>query len=158
MRRKTHETIAKIDHDLGERLALNTPVSSLMELSNELVGFHASSAQDLQVQHEALIDLLIILSVYAPHVGEYLLEQLGLNTQTLNYPTVDTSALVQDMVTMVIQVNGKVRGKMDVAPNSDPEQLKVQARAIDSVAKFITGDIKKEIVVPNKLVNIVVAG
>ena len=158
LRRKTHETIAKIDHDLGERLALNTPVSSLMELSNELVGFHASSDQDLQVQHEALIDLLIILSVYAPHVGEYLLEQLGLNTQTLNYPTVDTSALVQDMVTMVIQVNGKVRGKMDVAPNSDPEQLKVQARAIDSVAKFITGDIKKEIVVPNKLVNIVVAG
>ena len=59
---------------------------------------------------------------------------------------------------MVVQVNGKMRGKMDVSPNSDPEQLKVQARTMDSVAKFITGDIKKEIVVPNKLVNIVVAG
>ena len=158
LRRKTHETIAKIDHDLGERLALNTPVSSLMELSNELASFNASSAQDLQVQHEALIDLLIMLSVYAPHVGEHLLEQLGLNTQSLDYPAIDASALVQDMITMVIQVNGKVRGKMDVAPNSDPEQLKVQARTLDSVAKFITGDIKKEIVVPNKLVNIVVAG
>ena len=157
LRRKTHETIAKFDNDLGERLALNTPVSSLMELSNELASFSASSAQDLQVQHEALIDLLIMLSVYAPHVGEHLLEQLGLDTQTLTYPAVDTSALVQDMVTMVIQVNGKVRGKMDVAPNSDPEQLKAQARTIDSVAKHITGEIKKEIVVPNKLVNIVVA-
>lgn len=157
LRRKTHETIAKFDKDLGERLALNTPVSSLMELSNELASFNVSSAQDLQVQHEALIDLLIMLSVYAPHVGEHLLEQLGLDTQTIAYPAVDTSALVQDMVTMVVQVNGKVRGKMDVAPNSDPEQLKAQARTIDSVAKHITGEIKKEIVVPNKLVNIVVA-
>lgn len=158
LRRKTHETVSKIDKDLGERLALNTPVSSLMELANELGSFKAQSEQDLQVQHEALIDLLIMLSVYAPHVGEHLLEQLGLDTQTLNYPNVDASALVQDTVTMVVQVNGKVRGKMEVAANSDPEQLKEQARAIESVAKFITGEIKKEIVVPNKLVNIVVAG
>ncbi|MGP4714754.1 MULTISPECIES: leucine--tRNA ligase [unclassified Psychrobacter] len=158
LRRKTHETIGKIDNDLGERLALNTPVSSLMELSNELASFKASSEQDLQVQHEALVDLLIMLSVYAPHVGEHLLEQLGLDTQTLNYPAVDASALVQDTVTMVVQVNGKVRGRMDVPPNSDPETLKAQARELESVAKFITGDIKKEIVVPNKLVNIVVVG
>ena len=158
LRRKTHETIGKIDNDLGERLALNTPVSSLMELANELASFSAASEQDLQVQHEALIDLLIMLSVYAPHVGEHLLEALGLDTQSLTYPSVDTSALVQDSITMIIQVNGKMRGKMEVAPNSDPEQLKAQARAVDSVTKFITGEIKKEIVVPNKLVNIVVAG
>jgi len=158
LRRKTHETIAKIDSDLGDRLALNTPVSSLMELANELTSFNASSEQELHVKHEALTNLLIMLSVYAPHVGEHLLEQLGLDTLTLDYPTVDESALVQDMITMVVQVNGKMRGKMDVAPNSDPEQLKAQARTMDSVAKFITGEIKKEIVVPNKLVNIVVAG
>ena len=158
LRRKTHETIAKIDGDLGNRLALNTPVSSLMELSNELASFKADSSQDLQIQHEALIDLLIMLSVYAPHVGEHLLEQLGLDTKTMVYPALDASALVQDTVTMVVQVNGKVRGKMEVAPNGDPEQLKAQARAIESVAKFITGEIKKEIVVPNKLVSFVVAG
>ncbi|MCG3862106.1 leucine--tRNA ligase, partial [Psychrobacter sp. Ps5] len=158
LRRKTHETIGKIDSDLGKRLALNTPVSSLMELANELSNFKANSEQDLQVQHEALIDLLIILSVYAPHIGEHLLEQLGMDTVTLSYPEVDTSALVQDMITMVVQVNGKMRGKMDVAPNSDPEQLKAQAKALEGVAKFLTGEIKKEIVVPNKLVNIVVAG
>ena len=81
------------------------------------------------MQHEALVDLLIMLSVYAPHVGEHLLEQLGLDTVTLNYPTVDESALVlQNTITMVVQVNGKMRGKMDVAPNSDPEQLKAQAQ------------------------------
>ncbi|BBI68932.1 hypothetical protein PKHYL_31230 [Psychrobacter sp. KH172YL61] len=158
LRRKTHETIAKIDSDLGDRLALNTPVSSLMELANELTAFNASSEQELHVKNEALTNLLIMLSVYAPHVGEHLLEQLGLDTLTLDYPTVDESALVQDMITMVVQVNGKMRGKMDVAPNSDPEQLKAQARTMESVAKFITGEIKKEIVVPNKLVNIVVAG
>ena len=158
LRRKTHETVAKIDSDLGERLALNTPVSSLMELANELTGFKASSEQDLRVQHEALIDLLIMLSAYAPHVGEHLLEQLGVDTVNLSYPAVDERALVQDTITMVVQVNGKMRGKMDVAPNSDPEQLKAQARALEGVAKFLTGDIKKEIVVPNKLVNIVVAG
>ena len=158
LRRKTHETIGKIDSDLGKRLALNTPVSSLMELANELANFKANGEQDLQVQHEALIDLLIILSVYAPHIGEHLLEQLGMDTITLSYPEVDTSALVQDMITMVVQVNGKMRGKMDVAPNSDPEQLKAQAKALEGVAKFLTGEIKKEIVVPNKLVNIVVAG
>ena len=158
LRRKTYETIAKIDSDLGDRLALNTPVSSLMELANELTGFNASNEQELHVKHEALTNLLIMLSVYAPHVGEHLLEQLGLDTLTLDYPTVDESALVQDMITMVVQVNGKMRGKMDVAPNSDPEQLKEQARTMESVAKFITGEIKKEIVVPNKLVNIVVVG
>ena len=129
-----------------------------MELANELANFKANDEQDLQVQHEALIDLLIILSVYAPHIGEHLLEQLGMDTVTLGYPEVDTSALVQDMITMVVQVNGKMRGKMDVAPNSDPEQLKAQAKALEGVAKFLTGEIKKEIVVPNKLVNIVVAG
>ena len=158
LRRKTHETVGKIDNDLGERLALNTPVSSLMELSNELTAFKPESTQDLQVQHEALVNLLIMLSVYAPHIGEHLLEQLGLDTLTLNYPTVDTSALVQDSITMIVQVNGKMRGKMEVVPNSDAESLKAQARSLESVAKFITGEIKKEIVVPNKLVNIVVAG
>nr|WP_201612016.1 leucine--tRNA ligase [Psychrobacter immobilis] len=158
LRRKTHETIGKIDSDLGKRLALNTPVSSLMELANELSNFKANGEQDLQVQHEALIDLLIILSVYAPHIGEHLLEQLGMDTVTLSYPEVDASALVQDMITMIVQVNGKMRGKMDVAPNSDAEAIKAQARALDGVEKFLTGEIKKEIVVPNRLVNIVVAG
>lgn len=161
LRRKTHETIGKIDGDLGERLALNTPVSSLMELANALGNYKAdaNNAQSVLVQHEAVVYLLTMLAMYAPHVAEHVLEKFGIDTATLSYPQVDEKALVQDSITMVVQVNGKVRGKMEVAPNSNPEDIKAKAKAIESVAKYLeTGEIKKEIVVPNKLVNIVVVG
>lgn len=156
LRRKTHDTIGKLDDAFGKNLALNTPVSFLMELSNELTAFDIHSDSDLAVANEALITLLTLLTMYAPHMAEVLLEQLGIDVMTLTYPTVDTSALVQDTITMVVQVNGKIRGQMEVAPNSDSDWLKGEAKQLDSVAKFITGDIVKEIVVPNKLVNIVV--
>lgn len=156
LRRKTHDTIGKLDDAFGKNLALNTPVSFLMELSNELTAFDIRSDSDLAVANEALITLLTLLTMYAPHMAEVLLEDLGIDVMTLSYPTVDTSALVQDTITMVVQVNGKIRGQMDVAPNSDSDWLKAEAKQLDSVAKFITGDIVKEIVVPNKLVNIVV--
>ena len=156
LRRKTHDTIGKLDDAFGKNLALNTPVSFLMELSNELTAFDIHSDRDLAVANEALMTLLTLLTMYAPHMAEVLLEELGIDVMTLTYPTVDTSALVQDTITMVVQVNGKIRGQMDVAPNSDSDWLKAEAKQLDSVAKFITGDIVKEIVVPNKLVNIVV--
>ena len=156
LRRKTHDTIGKLDDAFGKNLALNTPVSFLMELSNELTAFDIHSDRDLAVANEALITLLTLLTMYAPHMAEVLLEELGIDVMTLTYPAVDTSALVQDTITMVVQVNGKIRGQMDVAPNSDSDWLKAEAKQLDSVAKFITGDIVKEIVVPNKLVNIVV--
>ncbi len=156
LRRKTHDTIGKLDDAFGKNLALNTPVSFLMELSNELTAFDIHSDSDLAVANEALITLLTLLTMYAPHMAEVLLEQLGIDVMTLSYPAVDPSALVQDTITMVVQVNGKIRGQMDVAPNSDSDWLKAEAKQLDSVAKFITGDIVKEIVVPNKLVNIVV--
>ena len=156
LRRKTHDTIGKLDDAFGKNLALNTPVSFLMELSNELTAFDIHSDRDLAVANEALITLLTLLTMYAPHMAEVLLEELGIDLMTLTYPAVDTSALVQDTITMVVQVNGKIRGQMDVAPNSDSDWLKTEAKQLDSVAKFITGDIVKEIVVPNKLVNIVV--
>lgn len=156
LRRKTHDTIGKLDDAFGKNLALNTPVSFLMELSNELTAFDIRSDSDLAVANEALITLLTLLTMYAPHMAEVLLEELGIDVITLTYPAVDTSALVQDTITMVVQVNGKIRGQMDVAPNSDSDWLKAEAKQLDSVAKFITGDIVKEIVVPNKLVNIVV--
>lgn len=156
LRRKTHDTIGKLDDAFGKNLALNTPVSFLMELSNELTAFDIRSDSDLAVANEALITLLTLLTMYAPHMAEALLEELGIDVMTLSYPAVDPSALVQDTITMVVQVNGKIRGQMDVAPNSDSDWLKAEAKQLDSVAKFITGDIVKEIVVPNKLVNIVV--
>lgn len=156
LRRKTHDTIGKLDDAFGKNLALNTPVSFLMELSNELTAFDIRSDSDLAVANEALVTLLTLLTMYAPHMAEVLLEELGIDVMTLTYPAVDTSALVQDTITMVVQVNGKIRGQMEVASNSDSDWLKAEAKQLDSVAKFITGDIVKEIVVPNKLVNIVV--
>lgn len=156
LRRKTHDTIGKLDDAFGKNLALNTPVSFLMELSNELTAFEIASDSDLAIANEALVTLLTLLTMYAPHMAEVLLEDLGIDVMTLTYPAVDTSALVQDTITMVVQVNGKIRGQMDVAPNSDSDWLKAEAKQLESVAKFITGDIVKEIVVPNKLVNIVV--
>ena len=139
-------------------MALNTPVSSLMELCNEIASFEVANDTELAVRHEAIHALLAMLSLYAPHVGEYLLNELGVDTRTVTYPALDESALVNDTITMVVQVNGKVRGKMEVAVGTDNDTLIREAKALEGVAKFITGEIKKEIVVPNKLISFVVAG
>ena len=82
--------------------------------------------------------------------------QLGIDPLTASYPKVDSGALTVDEVTIVVQVNGKVRGKMTVPTDSDKDSVQAQALALPTVAKFITGDVKKIIVVPNKLVSIVV--
>ncbi|AWY20902.1 leucine--tRNA ligase [Moraxella bovis] len=156
LRRKTHETIAKIDTALGEHLALNTPVSSLMELANDIGAFDVADGGDLAVRHEAIITLLTILSLYAPHVGEHLLEVFGFDSRTLTFPTLDKSALVSDSIVMAVQVNGKVRGEIDVPTGTDNGTIKQMALSHESVAKFITGEPKKVIVVPNKLVSVVV--
>ncbi|WP_323841825.1 MULTISPECIES: leucine--tRNA ligase [unclassified Moraxella] len=156
LRRKTHETIAKIDVSLGEHLALNTPVSSLMELTNEIASFEVKDAQDLAVKHEAIKALLCMFALYAPHAGEYLLEQLGMDSRNIIFPSLDQEALTNDTVIMVVQVNGKVRGQMEVATGLDNDGLITLAKQADGVDKFLTGEIKKAIVVPNKLVNFVV--
>lgn len=157
LRKKTHETINKIDVSLGEHLALNTPVSTLMELANELGNFQASNDQtDTLVYYEALLTLLILLAIFAPHVGEHLLTKLGVDTKQLTYPALDLSALTTDNVTMVVQVNGKVRGQMEIPTGTDNETIKQTALSLESVSKYLTTTPKKIIVVPNKLVSIVV--
>lgn len=156
LRRKTHETIAKIDVSLGEHLALNTPVSALMELCNEAASFIPSNQNEIAVRHEAIVALLTLLSLYAPHVGEYLLAAVGIDAKSVAFPSVDNEALVHDTITMVIQINGKVRGKMEVATGLDNDALITQAKNIESVSRFLDGEIKKQIVVPNKLINFVV--
>lgn len=156
LRRKTHETIAKIDAALGEHLALNTPVSSLMELANDIGAFGVADDGDLAVRHEAMVTLLTILSLYAPHVGEHLLETFGFDSRSLMFPTLDKSALTSDSVVMAVQVNGKVRGEIEVPTGTDNDTIKKMAVQHESVAKFITGEPKKVIVVPNKLVSVVI--
>lgn len=156
LRRKTHETIAKIDVALGEHLALNTPVSSLMELANEIGAFKVHHDGDLAVRHEAIITLLTLLALYAPHVGEYVLEAFGFDGRLLTFPALDKSALVSDSIVMAVQVNGKVRGEIEVPTGTDNETIKQMALGCDNVAKFITNEPKKVIIVPNKLVSVVV--
>lgn len=155
VRRKTHETIQKIEGDM-QRLALNTPVSSLMELLNSLSRFEPKTPMDRAVYAESVEVLLTLLAPFAPHICDNLLEGLGIDPLKLKLPKVDESALVQAKITMVVQVNGKVRGRIEIAPDTPDAEVLAAATAAPGVDKFIEGGLKKQIVVKNKLVSLVV--
>ena len=155
VRRKTHETIQKIEGDM-QRLALNTPVSSLMELLNSLSRFEPKTPMDRAVYAESVEVLLTLLAPFAPHICDNLLEGLGIDPLKLKLPKVDESALVQAKITMVVQVNGKVRGRIEIAPDTPDAEVLAAAIAAPGVDKFIEGGLKKQIVVKNKLVSLVV--
>jgi leucyl-tRNA synthetase len=159
LRRKTHETIAKVSDDFGRRQTFNTAIAAVMELLNE-VSKHAdhSSAQGLAVEREALSAAIKLLAPIVPHICDDLWRELGNETSLLDeaWPSVDESALVRSSITIVAQVNGKVRAKIDVAADADKETLEHTALANSNVQKFIDGKIiRKVIVVPGKLVNVV---
>ncbi|MFC6632669.1 leucine--tRNA ligase [Microbulbifer taiwanensis] len=159
LRRKTHETIQKVGDDYGRRQTFNTAVAAVMELLNE-VGKLAErdSAQGLAVEREALQAAVLLLAPITPHICHQLWQALG-NTAPLvdaQWPLVDENALVRSSITLVVQVNGKVRAKLEAPAEADKETLEKMALADDNVQKFI-GDatVRKVIVVPGKLVNIV---
>ena len=156
-RRKTHETIAKVSDDYGRRQTFNTAIAAVMELSNE-IGKLDDADQSRAVRDEALRAIVLMLNPIVPHICHTLWQALGEASDVLNapWPTVDESALTRDSIEMVVQVNGKVRARMDVAADAAQESIEAQALAEDNVQKFI-GDntVRKVIVVPGKLVNIV---
>ncbi|MFT4020307.1 MAG: leucine--tRNA ligase [Acinetobacter sp.] len=156
VRRKVHETIAKVGDDLERRHAFNTAIAAQMELLNTISKFDVQSDNDVAVVREAIITLLILLSPFAPHLSQTLLAQFAIDLTTAAFPTVDESALTRNTQTIVVQVNGKLRGKLDVAVNISKEDVLALAKALPEVQQFLTGPTKKEIVVPNKLVNLVV--
>lgn len=156
LRRKTHETIQKVGDDIERRHAFNTAVAALMELLNSISKFTAQSAQDRAVVGEAIVNLLILLAPFAPHLSQSLLNHFAIDLTQATFPQVDESALVRNTQIIVVQVNGKLRGKLEVAVDISKEELIALAKALPEVQPFLTGDIKKEIVVPNKLVNLVV--
>ena len=119
-----------------------------MELCNEIASFKPTDNNDIAARHEAIVALLTLLSLYAPHVGEYLLEALKIDARTQAFPVLDKSALINDTITMVVQVNGKVRGKMEVASGTDQAELIREAKNIESVSKYLIGDIKKRLSYP----------
>ncbi|WOE30437.1 MULTISPECIES: leucine--tRNA ligase [unclassified Acinetobacter] len=156
LRRKTHETIQKVGDDIERRHAFNTAIAAMMELLNANNKFELKNDHDAAVMRESIISLLILLSPFAPHLSQTLLAQFDLDLTQVKFPTVDESALTRNTQTIVVQVNGKLRGKLEVAIDASKEDILAQAKALAEVQPFLTGPTKKEIVVPNKLVNLVV--
>ena len=160
MRRRVHETIAKTTDDYSRRYTFNTAIAAVMECSNHLSRFKAADAAALAVAREGWVSLVRLIAPITPHIGQALWNRLGHDGDILaaGWPDLDESALAQQRVTVVVQVNGKVRGRIQAAPGSDRDSLQQAALAEDNVARFVEDKaIRKVIVVPDKLVNIVVA-
>ena len=154
LRRKTHETIQKVSDDYGRRHTFNTAIAAVMELINEVSRFEGDAA----VKHEALEAAVLLLAPIIPHAAHSLWQALGHDDTVLTagWPSVDDSALVKDSIELVVQVNGKVRAKLTVPANADKDSVEAIAKDEPNVQKFIEGKtIRKVIVVPGKLVNIV---
>ena len=161
LRRKAHETLAKADVDLGRRLAFNTVVSGVMELSNETGRLADDSAAGRAVRHEALRIATVVLSPIAPHLCHELWQLLGEEGALIDarWPEVDERALARDSVEIVVQVNGKVRGRVTVAAGAAQDAVHEAALAEENVQRFLDGKtVRKVILVPDKLLNIVVGG
>ncbi len=156
LRRKTHETIQKVGDDIERRHAFNTAIAAMMELLNANNKFEVKDDNDVAVARESITTLLTLLAPFAPHLSQTLLAQFGIELTSAQFPTVDESALTRNTQTIVVQVNGKLRGKLEVSVDASKDDILAQAKALPEVQQFLTGPTKKEIVVPNKLVNLVV--
>ncbi|MBQ0795649.1 leucine--tRNA ligase [Zhongshania sp.] len=158
LRRKTHETIAKVSDDFGRRLTFNTAIAAVMELVNEVSRFQRQSEQCLAVEREAIEATVRLLAPIVPHISHQLWLNLGHSDAVIDapWPQVDESALVRNTIEMAVQVNGKLRATIEVAADADGESIKKLAREQENVQRFLTDlTIRKEILVPKKLVNIV---
>jgi len=159
LRRKTHETIEKVSGDYGSRQQFNTAIAAVMELMND-VNKHAdrSSPTTLAVEREAIEAAVLLMAPVVPHICHSLWQALGHNSNVIDqqWPTVDSEALVKSTITLIVQVNGKVRAKLEVPNDAPKEDLETLALADEQVKRFIDEKtVRKIIVIPNKLVNIV---
>ncbi|SFB78072.1 leucyl-tRNA synthetase [Marinospirillum celere] len=159
LRRKTHETIQKVTDDMARRITFNTAIAAMMELSNSLSRFDASDTLSLAVAREAYEALVVMLSPIAPHTCHQLWLDLGKEGNVIQapWPQFDKSALTRDSIEMAVSVNGKVRAQLSVPADADKESIEKQALADEKVQKHLEGkSLRKVIVVPGKLVNLVV--
>ncbi|HVQ33977.1 MAG TPA: leucine--tRNA ligase [Lysobacter sp.] len=162
LRRQLHETIQKVGDDYGRRHSFNTAIAALMELLNHVSKFTDQGDQGRAVRHEALQAMVLLLNPVTPHVSHALWQVLG-HPETLledvPFPRADPAALVRDTLTLAVQVNGKLRGTIDVSPDAPREAMEAAALAEPAVARFLEGQaVRKVIVVPGKIVNIVAGG
>ena len=159
LRREVHKTIAKVSDDIGRRQTFNTAIAAVMELMNKLTKASLESEQDRAVMAEALSAVVRMLYPITPHICFELWQALGneSNIDTAEWVKADEAAMVEDEKLIVVQVNGKVRGKVTVPATSSEEEIKTVAKADPNVAKFLDGkEILKEIYIPLKMLNFVV--
>jgi len=159
VRRQVHQTIQKVSHDMGERIIFNTAIAANMELVNTLSKFTDMSDNGKVIRQEALEAIVLMLAPIVPHICHQLWQDLGHQEAVVRapWPKVDVSALEQDIIEIVIQVNGKLRSKISVSATVSSDELQTLALNDDYIMRFIEGkSLKKVIVVPKKLVNIVV--
>ncbi|MDX1756756.1 MAG: leucine--tRNA ligase [Marinobacter sp.] len=158
LRRKTHETIAKVSDDVSRRLTFNTAIAAVMELMNEIGKLNDDQPQSRAVIQEALDTAVLLLSPIAPHICHSLWQALGHEQAVVDadWPEADESAMVRTEIQVVLQVNGKVRAKAEVPADIDKAALEKLALENENVARFTDGKtVRKVIVVPGKLVNVV---
>ena len=158
-RRQLHQTIAKVTDDYGRRQQFNTAIAAVMELLNAYVKLPEDSAQIRAVRQETLEAVALLLYPIVPHICESLYAELcpGQTAGAQRFPQADASALVQDEIELVLQVNGKLRGSLRVAASADKAAIEAAAVASPVAQKHLEGKApKKVVVVPGRLVNIVV--
>jgi leucyl-tRNA synthetase len=159
IRRQAHQTLAKVTDDIGRRRTFNTAIAAVMELLNAAGKFAQRTPQDRSVMQEALDIAVLALSPIIPHVTHELWRELGHPTALIDEPwgVVDAAALEQSTVELVVQVNGKLRARISVAADADESTVREAALADPNVRKFTgAAAIRKVVVVPGKLVNVVV--
>ena len=155
----THKTIKRVTEDL-ERFSFNTAISRIMELVNELYQYEPVDKEGLMVLREAIEKMSYLLVPFAPHLAEELWEKIG-NSPSIcaqSWPEYDERAIIEEEILIVVQVNGKLRGKITVAQDCPEDEIKELALSNDRIKPWLENkEIKKVILVPKKLVNIVVA-
>jgi len=160
VRRKIHETIVKVSDDIGRRNTFNTAIAAVMELINVLSRAEDTSDNGKTIMQEGQNTVVLLLSPIVPHITQAIWEGLGHTDLIMDakWPEADADALQRDELELIVQVNGKLRGKINVPVEYDEERIKSEALANENVSRFI-GDktIKKTIVVPGRLVNIVIS-
>ncbi|HET9818383.1 MAG TPA: leucine--tRNA ligase, partial [Rhodanobacteraceae bacterium] len=159
LRRQIHETIAKVGDDIGRRRNFNTAIAALMELLNAVSRFDDMGDAGRALRHEAFEAMVLLLNPFTPHTSHALWQVLGHGETLIEdvpWPKADPSALARDSVTLAVQVNGKLRGTLEAAPDAPRAELEAAARALPGAIAAI-GDktVRKVIVVPGKIVNIV---
>ena len=159
LRRRTHETIAKVSDDVGRRYKFNTAIAAVMELLNAVTELKDESDQARAVVREALETAVLLLSPIVPHVCHTMWKSFGHERAIIDepWPQADEAAMVRNVIELVVQVNGKLRGRIEVSADADRQSIESTAKDDDNVRRFLDGkNIRKTIVVPGKLVNIVV--